>query len=104
MFDLPTVSCGIQILVRLEFNHFVVSCAAKSKIFETLFAYDPNGTSQDVVNMEDFDSESVQEFLNFLYLNRVHDLEKIARSLLPIAFKVSITLPSWINSGVEGLP
>lgn len=73
---------------QLKAHSLVLS--AKSKVLHAFFMAELKQGTPYVVDMQEFDSNIVKELLNFLYLNKIDNIEHIANDLLPLAFKFSV--------------
>lgn len=64
--------------------------AARSPVFFKMLTIDMQEAKSNVVDIPDFDSETMEELLRFLYCNKVDDLASTARDLIYAADKYQI--------------
>ncbi|KAJ8675261.1 hypothetical protein QAD02_011047 [Eretmocerus hayati] len=80
----------IQIVVRgKKFRVHRILLGNQSKIFSIIFGKLKDG-QKNSVSIDDVDERIFLEILRFIYFNKVHEIEKYAKELLPAAIKYSI--------------
>ena len=66
-------------------------CAARSEVFKAMIERDFKEKTENRVDLTSDDPEVIQEFLRFLYTNKVENLSQIAPELLSVADLVSFS-------------
>lgn len=82
-FDLITLNCADGVKLR-AFKNII---AAKSDVLSAMFSTDMQEKQQNEVNIVDFNSDVMTEFLRFLYIEKVQLLDKIDIVLYKVAEK-----------------
>jgi speckle-type POZ protein len=64
-----------------------VLLALRSPVFRAMFEHDTSEGNENIVNIVDFDLETIQEMLTYVYTGTVPNIGKVAASLLAVADK-----------------
>lgn len=79
-----TASDGIELTAHKSI------IVARSKVFYAMLKSDTKEARENAVNVPDFDSDTMHEFLRYIYCNEVQDLEIMANDLIFAAEKYEV--------------
>eukprot|EP00088_Acartia_fossae_P055904 TRINITY_DN65010_c0_g1_i1.p1 TRINITY_DN65010_c0_g1~~TRINITY_DN65010_c0_g1_i1.p1 ORF type:complete len:327 (-),score=45.93 TRINITY_DN65010_c0_g1_i1:37-1017(-) len=80
------VACG-----NTEFKAHKLILSARSEVFQAMFNTEMKEKNTSRVEIQDFEPEAVKALLDYLYSEKVNNLDDIASSLLPVAHMYRIT-------------
>jgi len=80
-----TITCQDQ-----EFNCHKAILAERSSVFEAMFTHGMKEAMESSVTIKDMDADTCQQMLQFIYSNKVEDLESNAENLLVAADKYDL--------------